>query len=687
MSAWRGREQALRGEGVDVTLAAARNWHAGGVPVSLSAAADDPVTGVATIGRHPALFLYDPRPLWRLLGERWDLIDVHEEPFALCTAEILLLRALRRNRAPYALYTAQNLRKRYPFPFGLLERRALRGAAAVSACNREAAAIAEAKGFPGRARVIPLGVELPGTVPERRADAGTITVGLLGRLVPEKGVHMLLDALARDERLHARIAGAGPLAETLQTDAAARAVADRVSFLGAIPPDEVAEFYRGIDVLAVPSIPTARWTEQFGRVAVEAMAHAVPVVSSDAGALPDVVGDAGIVVPHGDAAALADALVRAHERREELRDAGLRRARECSWPAVARQYLAMYRTALANRTDAEHTDAEHTDAEPADAEHTDAEPADAEPADAEPVEASPRTPGPSTRSGSGGSTGSGPVEVVVVAYGAPELVERALAPVVALPVTVVDNSSMPEIAALCQRLGVRYLDPGANLGFGAAVNRALADRLAPGADVLLLNPDARIDPAGISALHRALHAEPRLASVGPAQVDERGREARVEWVFPSPGRAWLEALGLARLNRGPRYVIGSVLLLRAEAVAQVGGFDERFFLYAEEADWAYRAHLLGWQHRAVPAVRAVHTGAGTSTDPRRREAHFHAGQERYYRKHFGATGWAAARAAQWIGATARGCVLRGDRARDARRRAALYRLGPMRVEQQWARSR
>ena len=86
-------------------------------------------------------------------------------------------------------------------------------------------------------------------------------------------------------------------------------------------------------------------------------------------------------------------------------------------------------------------------------------------------------------------------------------------------------------------------------------------------------------------------------------------------------------------------MIGSVLLLRAEALDQVGALDERFFLYAEETDWAYRAHRLGWRHAAVHEVRAVHVGAGTSGDAARREAHFHASQERYLRKHYGALGW------------------------------------------------
>lgn len=635
VAAWRGREHALRGLGVDVTLFAARRWDAGGAEVTLAPGDDVQTHPVRTWGRHPALFVYDPRPLWRALGEPWDVVDIHEEPFSLAAAEVRLLKALRRNPAPYVLYSAQNLRKRYPIPFRWLERSALRHASGISACNSEAALICESKGFPGRARVIPLGVEISG---EARTDAGSrpagvgdaqVTVGFIGRLVPEKGIDVLMDAVARSPRLGLRIAGAGPLADELGDRAAERGIAERFEFVGAIPPDAVGEFYRGVDVLAVPSSATKRWTEQFGRVAVEAMAHGTPVVSSDAGSLPDVVGGAGIVVRQGDAAALADALLAAgEERRDDLRVAGFRRAAECSWEAVGRRYIELYRSTGATAS------------------------ASAEPG----------------------------VEVIVVAYGAPELLRAALAPVGGMAVTVVDNSSRPDIAALCAEAGVRYIDSGANIGFGAAVNLALSDRLRPGADVLLLNPDARITPDQIARLQSALRSAPDLASVGPEQLDESGRSAQVEWVFPSPRHAWLEALGLGFLQGGPRFVIGSILMLRAEALGQVGGFDESFFLYAEETDWAFRAHLLGWRHSVARGVHGVHVGAGTSRDDRLREAHFHASQERYFRKHFGPAGWQAARAAVWAGATARALVLNGERARAARRRAALYRLGPVMVE-------
>lgn len=639
IAAWRGRERALRQRGDDVALVTAPRWHAGGVWVDLDAADDENVIPARAFGTHPALFVYDPRPLWRALGEQWDVIDIHEEPFALSTAEVLVMRMLRRNPAPVVLYTAQNLHKRYPVPFRWLERWALSRAAGISACNTEAARITEAKGFAGRARVIPLGVDAVAAAASEAArppaEDERVTVGMLGRLVPEKGLATLLDALVLEPRLHARIGGSGPLEGALADWAAERGVADRIELIGPVDPNAVDEFYRSIDVLAVPSVARAGWTEQFGRVAVEAMAMDVPVVSSDAGALPDVVGGAGIVVPEQDAAALAAALLAAAgPRREEMVAAGRARAAECNWDSVAAAYQELYRSVVRTTPSA-----------------------------------------PAVPAG-----GSASPEIVVVAYGAPEMLRRALEPVAALPVTVIDNSSLPEIAALCAELGIRYRDSGANLGFGAAVNLALTDRLLPGADLLLLNPDAEIDPAGIEQLHTALRADPSLASVGPVQVDGEGRPARVEWPFPAPHRAVMDALGLGRFERGPRFVIGSVLLLRAEALAQVGGFDERFFLYAEETDWSYRAHRLGWRHRAVDEVTARHLAGGTSTDPRRREAFFFASQERYFRKHFGASGWAVARVAGWAGALARAVVLRGERRAQARRRAAIYRLGPVRVE-------
>ena len=75
--AWRGRERALRAMGLDVTLLTARHWDAGGAEVTLSAYEEPQTVPVDTWGRHPALFVFSPVPLWRALGEQWDVVDIH----------------------------------------------------------------------------------------------------------------------------------------------------------------------------------------------------------------------------------------------------------------------------------------------------------------------------------------------------------------------------------------------------------------------------------------------------------------------------------------------------------------------------------------------------------------------------------------------------------------------------------
>jgi GT2 family glycosyltransferase len=273
------------------------------------------------------------------------------------------------------------------------------------------------------------------------------------------------------------------------------------------------------------------------------------------------------------------------------------------------------------------------------------------------------------------------VHVVVVAYGHAETLDLALAQVaVRVPVTVVDNSSSGQVAAVAARHGVEYLDAEANRGFAAGVNIAL-ERLEPNPPerVLLLNPDAVIQPEDLETLVAHAASFDRLAAVAPRLVEREGTDERVAWPFPSPWRAWLEAVGLGRfLGFGRQFVIGAVLLLDWQALREVGSFDERFFLYCEETDWQRRAADAGWRSAVCAEVVAVHAGAGTSDDPARREALFHAAHETYIRKWFGSAGWFTYRAAAGFGAAARAVLLRGERRSLARRRVAIYVRGPRR---------
>jgi GT2 family glycosyltransferase len=281
-------------------------------------------------------------------------------------------------------------------------------------------------------------------------------------------------------------------------------------------------------------------------------------------------------------------------------------------------------------------------------------------------------------------TGRGAVrelDILVVAYGAPELLDGCLAALEgAFPVVVVDNSSNDAVHEVAVAHRASYVDPGRNLGFGAGVNVGLDCRPGHG-DVLLLNPDAVISAQGVAELAHVLHSADDIAAVAPVQeVPDSGEPARVAWPFPSPGGAWVEALGFGFLRTSPDFVIGSVLLLRAEALEEVGRFDEDFFLYAEEIDWQRRAATSGWRSVLCAGVVATHVGAGTGGDSRVREIHFQASHERYIRKHFGTRGWWSYRTATMVGAAMRALVLPGDRGRAAANRLHLFRKGPLLVE-------
>jgi GT2 family glycosyltransferase len=280
----------------------------------------------------------------------------------------------------------------------------------------------------------------------------------------------------------------------------------------------------------------------------------------------------------------------------------------------------------------------------------------------------------------------GDPDVVVVAYGAPELLDACLRRLEGrFPVVVVDNSSDPSVRSVVEDHGATYIDPGRNLGFGAGVNLGLdhfrgSGHAGPG-DVLLLNPDASIPPDDIARLHLHLRADGGLAGVAPAQIDPvTGEQARVGWPFPTPTRAWLEALGLGRLGHRTDFLIGSVLLLRGAALSSVGPFDKRFFLYAEETDWQRRARDLGWEVALCPDAVATHVGAGTGGEQSERDVHFHASNERYLRKHHGPTGWLVFRTGVMAGALVRALVLPGDRGRRAAARFRLYLTGPLTAE-------
>lgn len=243
---------------------------------------------------------------------RPQLLHMDEEPYNFATAHALWLAQRCGVRSLFFAY--QNILKQYPPPFRWLERYVYRTAAGAIASSEEAERVLRGKGFQRPVWVIPqFGVDPEIFCPDHRAEVQNrpFTIGFAGRLNPDtpKGVDLLIEAIAMlggDLRLE--ILGWGSDEPRLRALAAARGVYDRVRFRPGVPSSQMPAFLHGLDALALPSRTRPNWKEQFGRVLMEAMACQVPVVGSTSGEIPHLIGDAGLVFPEGDAAALAERL-------------------------------------------------------------------------------------------------------------------------------------------------------------------------------------------------------------------------------------------------------------------------------------------------------------------------------------------------------------------------------------------
>lgn len=294
---------------------------------------------------------YYPRFGHELRDFRPDIVHIDEEPYNLATWHALW--HARRSGARTLFFSWQNIARRYPPPISRFENWVLRAVDYALVGTQSAAEVWRAKGYRGPLAIVPqFGVD-PAIFapPAEPREPSRFTLGFVGRLRAEKGGADLLHALAQlpAGRWRLAIVGDGPERDALAALAERLGVAAQVSFETRAS-TEMPTFYRSIDALAVPSLTRPNWKEQFGRVIIEAMACGVPVVGSSSGAIPDVIGDAGLVFPEGDRDQLAAHLHRLLDSpslRQDLAERGRARVLACyTQRQVAEQTIAVYRAML-----------------------------------------------------------------------------------------------------------------------------------------------------------------------------------------------------------------------------------------------------------------------------------------------------------------------------------------------------
>lgn len=274
-------------------------------------------------------------------GERC-AVYVDQDPAGLMAFQAAI--ATHRKGAGLVFMSMQNILKKYPMPFNAIQKYVFARAGACVAGSKECRTVVVQRSYTGPVSILSFGYELvPLANDERERVAKTYgfsrpSIGYVGRLVPEKGVDLLIKAFAKVGHAELVIGGDGPSMNELQALVRTLDLEDRVHFLGNLAPNEAVRLIGALDVCTLPSRTTKAWKEQFGRTAVEAMAQGVPMIGSSSAAIPEVIGDAGLIFEEGNVDAFAACILRALDpvERAAIIEKSLERAnREFSLDASA----------------------------------------------------------------------------------------------------------------------------------------------------------------------------------------------------------------------------------------------------------------------------------------------------------------------------------------------------------------
>ena len=350
-----GGDRALGGQpGVELHVAGPANWLEAGRSVRWEPNSDlqytaHPCNMVAKGHYARAFYVWG---LQRAIREAQpDVIQLLEESWALSSMQVAHLAG----ETPLLFYTWENIYRDFEYParlspiYARIDRRLHRQARGAVCATEGACDVLVRKGFERPAAVIPYGIpemffENPKTEPEEREP---FTIGYVGRMMAMKGVDLLLRAARRVPDSRVTLVGGGEGEDFIANTTAELGMEDRVTHIHAVAETEVVDCLKRMDVLVLPSRTTSGWKEQLGRVLIEAMAVGVPAIGSDSGAIPEVVGDAGLIFKEDDVDDLYATIEKVRQDedlRARLSVEGRRRARErFTWKRFAESLAGFYR--------------------------------------------------------------------------------------------------------------------------------------------------------------------------------------------------------------------------------------------------------------------------------------------------------------------------------------------------------
>ncbi len=362
--------------GIEVTVVVPQRWKPGGVQNKIIETefyqqGSFKVVPISNFSQNNQGLLTFSTDIIKLLQEfKPQIIQVEQGSKSLAYAQLILLNKLLKLKAKNILFTWWNLPYELKWPVSTLENFNLQHTDGIIAGNLDGARILRQHGYQKILKVMPqLGVDESLFYPTSKdADLSRkfgieptdFVVGYVGRFVEEKGLLALAEALAGLKELPWKwlLVGQGNLRSQIAEKSIEWGISDRIIWVESVSHEEVPPYINLMDCLVLPSqtsykfktLTTVGWKEQFGHVLIEAMACKIPVIGSDCGEIPQVIGDAGLIFPEGNAEKLRGCLDELMQRQDlvaDLGDRGYHRVmNNYTNQALAKQLLEFYQELL-----------------------------------------------------------------------------------------------------------------------------------------------------------------------------------------------------------------------------------------------------------------------------------------------------------------------------------------------------